>query len=466
MPPADTETTMRAPGRHILLITNDAKFTSAMRPVLESNGWTASWLEDYAAASAMLRGGGASLVLADLGAADDAFVRARFVELAAQARRQSAPLIAYGEECLPAALQQMGETPADVWIRPLPWRELPARLEAAVRPPAPRRQAARPRRASMVRGSSAAFQHLLEQVDMVADRDTTVLILGETGVGKERVAQAIHAASRRSASELVAVNCGGIPAPLIEDELFGHVKGAFTGAAQARIGRFEQASGGTLFLDEIGELPLELQPKLLRVLQEKTVCRIGAAEPRPIDARVIAATNVDLWSRVCEGRFREDLFYRVNVFPIRVPPLRERREDIPALLEHFIERSCERDALPLKALDSATAYELAKWPWPGNIRELENAAEMAVIRSRDRTHLLLEDFPLPRKAPASAKTSTGDQVSADFQSLVSHFERTLIEKAMNRAEGNKTQAAESLGMKRTTLLEKLKKLDQALAATA
>jgi transcriptional regulator with GAF, ATPase, and Fis domain len=315
----------------------------------------------------------------------------------------------------------------------------------------------------MVRGSSGAFQHVLEQIDLVAGRDTTVLILGETGVGKERVAQAIHAASRRARGELVAVNCGGVPAPLLEDEFFGHVKGAFTDAAQPRTGRFEQASGGTLFLDEIGELPLELQPKLLRALQERTICRIGAAQAVRTDARIIAATNVDLWSRVSEGRFREDLYYRINVFPIRVPPLRERREDIPGLLEHFIERFCDRDGIPLKALNSDTAYELARWPWPGNIRELENAVEMAVIRSRDRSLLVIEDFPLPRKAPVSARTST--PAEADFQSLVSRFERTLIERAMDRAEGNKTQAAESLGMKRTTLLEKLKKLDQALAAT-
>ena len=314
----------------------------------------------------------------------------------------------------------------------------------------------------MVRGQSASFQHLLEEIDLVAERDTTVLILGETGVGKERVAQSIHARSRRSQGEMVAVNCGGIPATLLEDELFGHVKGAFTDAGQSRTGRFEQADGGTLFLDEIGELQLELQPKLLRALQEKTVCRIGATAPVNTDARVVAATNVDLWSRVNEGRFREDLYYRLNVFPICVPALRERREDIPGLLEHFIERFCERDGLPRKALNSDTAYELARWPWPGNIRELENAVEMAVIRSRDRTLLALEDFPLPRKAPAARPTST--PAGTDFQTLVSHFERSLIEKAMKRAEGNKTQAAESLGMKRTTLLEKLKKLDQALAA--
>ncbi len=435
-----------------------------MRPVLESNGWRVSWLEDYAAASALLRGGGAAMVMAELGNAQDAFLRARFVELSAQARGCGAQLIACGDQALPAALGEMGESPADVWVSPLPWRELPARLEAAARPPEPAKPP-QPQRASMVHGSSAAFQQLLEQIDMVADRDTTVLIQGETGVGKECVARAIHAASRRSAAKMVAVNCGGIPAALLEDEFFGHVRGAFTDAAQPRAGRFEQADGSTLFLDEIGELPLELQPKLLRALQEKSVCRIGAAEAVRTDARVIAATNVDLWSRVCEGRFREDLFYRINVFPIRAPALRERREDIPALLDHFVERFCERDGLSEKSLDSSTAYELAKWPWPGNVRELENAVELAVIRSRDRGRLLLEDFPLPRKAPASASASTPDQIPADFQSLVSHFERKLIERAMDRAEGNKTQAAESLGMKRTTLLEKLKRLDQALAAS-
>ena len=452
---------MRARDRHILLVTADKNFAAALRPTLEAHGWTASRLDDYAAASAMLRGGGTGLVIADLGAGQDSFERARFVELSAQARKAGVPLIAHGGEGLPAALDAMGESPADVWVRPLPWRELPGRLEEARQ--TAQRPAAAPRRApSMVRGQSAAFQHMLEEIELVADRDTTVLILGETGSGKERVAQAIHAASRRSAGEMVAVNCGGIPATLLEDEFFGHVKGAFTDAGQARAGRFEQADGGTLFLDEIGELPLELQPKLLRAVQEKTVCRIGALAPVRTDARIIAATNVDLWSRVSEGRFREDLYYRLNVFPIRVPALRERREDIPGLLEHFIERFCERDGVPRKALSSDTAYELARWPWPGNIRELENAVEMAVIRSRDRSLLVIEDFPLPRKAPSSAPASM--PAEADFQSLVSHFERTLIERAMGRAEGNKTQAAEALGMKRTTLMEKLKKLDQALAA--
>jgi DNA-binding NtrC family response regulator len=418
-------------------------------------------LQDFAAASAMLRGGGAGVVIADLAEGDDAFRRARFVELSAQARKAGLPLVALGEESLPAALREMGEVPADVWVRPLPWRELAARL-AETRAAAETPKVAGPRRQTMVRGRSAAFQHMLEEIELVAARDTTVLILGETGSGKERVAHAIHAASRRARGEMVAVNCGGVPATLLEDEFFGHVKGAFTDAAQARVGRFEQANGGTLFLDEIGELPLELQPKLLRAIQEKTVCRIGAAQPLQTDARLIAASNVDLWTRVCEGRFREDLFYRINVFPIRVPPLRERREDIPSLLEHFIERFCERDGVGLKKIDSETAYELARWPWQGNIRELENAVEMAVIRAQDRTLLAIEDFPLPRKAPTSARTATPSET--DFHSLVSRFEHTLIARAMERAEGNKTQAAESLGMKRTTLLEKLKKLDQALAA--
>ena len=448
---------VRSRDKHILMVTTDKNFASALRPTLEAHGWTASWLDEFAAASAMLRGGGAGLIIADLGDGSNAFTRARYVEIAEQARKAAVPVIAYGEQGLPAALSEMGENPADVWVRPLPWRDLPARLEQARAAQAPQKG-----QAKMLLGQSAAFQHMLEEIDLVAGRDTTVLILGETGSGKERVAQAIHQASRRSRGEMVAVNCGGIPATLLEDEFFGHVKGAFTDAGQARRGRFEQASGGTLFLDEIGELPLELQPKLLRAVQEKAICPIGGTTEVRTDARIVAATNVDLWSRVGEGRFREDLYYRLNVFPIVVPPLRERREDIPGLLEHFVERFCHRDGIECKTLTPDTAYELAQWPWPGNIRELENAAEMAVIRSRTRTELAIEDFPLPRKGPAVVRSSM--PVEADFNSLVSHFERTLIERAMDRAEGNKTQAAEFLGMKRTTLMEKLKKLDQALAA--
>jgi DNA-binding NtrC family response regulator len=310
-------------------------------------------------------------------------------------------------------------------------------------------------------GRGGAIQKVLEQVRLVAPKNTTVLITGETGTGKERVARAMHALSRRRHRALVSVNCGGIPANLLEDEFFGHVKGAFTDAYQPRLGRFEQAHRGTIFLDEIGDLPLELQPKLLRVLQEREIHRIGGVDTIRVDARVIAATNVDLWSRVGEGRFREDLFYRINVFPIELPPLRERREDVPLFLDFFLDRFCRRDGLPRKYVDPAAESELMARPWPGNIRELENAVEMAVIRSRDREWLAIEDFPEPRPPNTAWRAAAPLSIEqpADFKQLVSRFERDLINRVLERAKGNKSQAAEMLCLKRTTLVEKLKKLD-------
>ena len=310
-------------------------------------------------------------------------------------------------------------------------------------------------------GRSEAIKKVLEQVRLVAPKSTTVLITGETGTGKERVARAIHALSRRRNRALVSVNCGGIPANLLEDEFFGHVKGAFTDAHQPRLGRFEQAHRGTIFLDEIGDLPLELQPKLLRVLQEREIHRIGGVETIRVDARVIAATNVDLWSRVGERRFREDLFYRINVFPIELPPLRERRDDVPLFLDFFLDRFCRRDGLACKYAEPRAEAELTARSWPGNIRELENAVEIAVIRSRDRQWLTIDDFPEPRPANAvwPAVPTPSAAYHANFKQLVSRFERDLITRVLERAHGNKSQAAEMLRLKRTTLVEKLKKLD-------
>jgi len=315
----------------------------------------------------------------------------------------------------------------------------------------------------MVLGRSEAMRHILDRVDLVADKQTTVLISGETGTGKERIARALHAAGKRSAREMVSVNCAGIPSSLLEDEFFGHVKGAFTDAHQSRVGRFEQACGGSIFLDEIGELPLDLQPKLLRVLQERELHRIGGLDTIRVDARVIAATNVDLWTNVQEGRFREDLFYRLNVFPIHLPALRERREDIPLFLNHFLEQFCRREGLRPKIVEPAAETELMTRAWPGNIRELENAVEMAVILSGDREVLGTRDFPEPRRRRLANGANLGSSHpdrDRDYKTIVEQFERDLIAGMLAETNGNKTLAAERLQLNRTTLIEKWKKLQQ------
>ncbi len=245
----------------------------------------------------------------------------------------------------------------------------------------------------LIIGSSPAMERTIEVIRLVGMRRATVLITGETGTGKEVVARALHLASPRAHLPMVAVNCNALPENLIEAELFGHIKGAFTGAIQQRIGRFEQAHRGTLFLDEVGDLPLDLQIKLLRVLQEREFQRIGSSETVHVDVRLIAATNVNLAEHVRRGKFREDLYYRLNVVPISTPPLRERPEDIPLLARHFLEKICRVEEIPEPELAQETLEHLQTRPWPGNVRQLENAVEMAVALSGGRDVLEPSDFP-------------------------------------------------------------------------
>ncbi len=247
-------------------------------------------------------------------------------------------------------------------------------------------------------GRSEAIRAVGRLIRLVAPRRATVLITGRTGSGKELVARAIHAASPRAARPLVMVNCGAIPENLIEAEFFGHVKGAFTGAVAHRVGRFEQADGGDIFLDEIGEMPIDLQSKLLRVLQEREFERVGSSQTVKVDVRVLAATNCDLKDKVERGEFREDLYYRLNVVPIRLPTLAERAEDVPLLTEHLVARICRREELPQKRPGPEALERLMQYPWPGNVRQLENAIENAVVFSGERALLYPSDFPLPAGA--------------------------------------------------------------------
>jgi DNA-binding NtrC family response regulator len=322
----------------------------------------------------------------------------------------------------------------------------------------------------MLVGESQAIQKIADIIRLVASRRCTVLITGETGTGKEMVARAIHAAGNRSHFTMVTVNCTAFPETLLEAELFGHVKGAFTGATNSRIGRFEQAHRGTIFLDEIGDMPLSLQAKLLRVIQERELQRLGSSETIHIDTRVIASTNVDLKKRTEEGGFREDLYYRLNVVPVCIPPLRDRRTDIARLAVHLLDKVCAREGMTAKQISAETLRRLASHDWPGNVRELENAIEKAAVLSGDRAPLCPGDFSFPQhNRPISINTAAQPFVSVpetgrDFERTVGTIERDILEQALKITRGNKKMAAEILQLKRTTLSAKLKSLTAVAAA--
>lgn len=313
------------------------------------------------------------------------------------------------------------------------------------------------RRFESIIGKSAALESVLDQVEQVASTDSTVLIEGETGTGKELIAHAIHSSSQRYGRAFIKLNCAAIPLDLLESELFGHERGAFTGAIAQKIGRFEMADKGTLFLDEVGDIPPALQPKLLRILQEQEFERLGSGRTHKVDVRLVAATNRNLMKMVARGQFRSDLYYRLNVFPILLPALRERREDIPALVTHFMKMFSRRMGKQVENIPPETMAAFQWYSWPGNIRELQNLVERSVILSRDgvlpnplhknQTELLIPSLPRGRMFHSS--------------SALEDSNRALILEALEQADwivGGPRGAAGKLGLKRTTLLAKMKRL--------
>src|SRR6185436_16649740 len=298
-------------------------------------------------------------------------------------------------------------------------------------------------------GRSSALRQILQLVEMVAASDANVLLLGETGTGKELIARAIHERSQRRHQPFVTVNCAAIPSSLFESELFGHERGAFTGANMQRPGRVELADRGTLFLDEIGDLPLELQPKLLRTLQEHTYERLGSARTKNVDVRLVAATNADLEQLMEEKQFRSDLYYRLNVFPIRIPPLRERLEDIPLLVRYFTEKYARQMGKQIDTIPESTIQKLQRWSWPGNVRELENLIERSVILTTNGVLAVT----LPEKMTGAIDAAT---VVSDFEEQ-ERIIRTLQE-TKGRISGP-NGAALRLGVKRSTLLDRMRKFD-------
>jgi formate hydrogenlyase transcriptional activator len=307
-----------------------------------------------------------------------------------------------------------------------------------------------PRRFEQVIGKSPALEAVLEQVERVAPTDSTVLIQGETGTGKELIARAIHNLSSRCGRSFIKLNCAAIPLDLLESELFGHERGAFTGAIAQKIGRFELADKGTLFLDEVGDIPPALQPKLLRVLQEQEFERLGSARTHQVDVRLVAATNRDLMEMVNRGEFRSDLYYRLNVFPVLLPPLRARRDDIPALVTHFVEISGRRMGRQIEHIPAETMSALSSYPWPGNIRELQNLIERAVILS--------DDGVLPNPLPTAGIPAV---VISPAATTLRDSEHALILRTLEGVGwviGGPKGAAAKLGLKRTTLIHKMQKL--------
>jgi len=303
-------------------------------------------------------------------------------------------------------------------------------------------------------GSSEALRKVLRQVDKVAHSDSTVLILGETGTGKELIARAIHKRSNRGERAFIGVNCAAIPVSLIASELFGHEKGAFTGATQRRPGRFESANGGTIFLDEVGDLPPEIQIALLRVLQEREIERVGSNRPIPVDVRVLAATHRDLNTLVAEGKFRQDLLYRLNVVPVEMPSLRDRAADIPLLVEYFIDRFGKNAGKKFKTIDRKTLKLFQAYGWPGNVRELQNVIERAVILSEGDIFCVDETW-LRRQAPQFAGPTAG------LNSALQRQEKGMIEAALAESAGRVSGprgAATKLGLPRPTLDAKIRRL--------
>jgi len=362
----------------------------------------------------------------------------------------------------------------DFFIKPVQLAHLSRVLAAAINEPRLRQENAELRaqlrdryRFDNVIGQSTAMQTVFQSLELVAPMNSTVLIQGETGTGKELIARTIHHNSPRADQRFVGFNAAAIPEPLAEAELFGHAKGAFTGAIASRVGRFELAHRGTLFIDEVALMSLPLQAKLLRALQEREIERVGESRSIKFDARVIAASNMELKKMVKEGSFREDLYYRLNVIPITLPPLRERREDIPLIARHFVQKSCKSNNLPLKTLTQEAVRVIMSYTWPGNIRQLENAVEHSVAMSG-------QEREIPAAAlPADVTESSGSLLvptvaipdeGINFQSVVSQLERELITRCLEKTGGNKRQAARLLNLSRTTLIDKLHRLNIAAAA--
>jgi DNA-binding NtrC family response regulator len=452
---------------HVLVVEDDPAVRTLIQAKLSEDGWEVAAAADGRSAIQRAQDQAIDVLLIDLQLPDMDGVAV--IERVAALEREICSVAMTGDGTVERAVHAMRAGAMDFITKPFDPTLLSQTLERAARSRQDRRGETgtdlgfgEPRVHDRPIGSSSSMQTVMQVVKRVADSDSTVLIQGESGTGKEVLAKTLHARSSRRHGPWIPINCGAIPEQLLESELFGHEKGAFSGAHSARPGRFELAHRGTIFLDEIGEMSLPLQVKLLRVIQERSFERVGGTRSIAVDVRIVAATNQDLEQAVRQGRFRKDLYYRLNVIPIVVPPLRERRNDLPLLIEHFVGRFNRLKRGSITGLTPDAVRALMRYDWPGNIRELENLIERLVVLKRQGL-IGIEDIPEPvvqQAEPATrleAETVSFAEGGIDLMREVERYENRLIVEALAHAKGITSKAARLLHLNRTTLVEKLKR---------
>ncbi|MCK5784982.1 MAG: sigma-54-dependent Fis family transcriptional regulator [Candidatus Sabulitectum sp.] len=434
----------------VLIVDDEPEILDFVKEVLTSNGFLCDFASNCRQALAKLRVQTYHLLITDIRLPDGSGID--IIRIAREKHPYMAAMVITGFASIEGIKEAMDLGAMDYIPKPFSAEQLLNAVEAVIK----KQRRGRHSSAKLLILNSPAMENVMKLVEKVSITDSTVLLTGESGTGKEMVARALHRMSRKSAGPFVSVNSGGIPEGLLESELFGHVKGAYTGAHATTMGHFQAAENGTLFMDEIGSMSQPMQVKLLRALQEREVTPVGASTPIPVNARFISATNSDIRQGVEDGSFRRDLFYRLNVFEIRIPPLRERPADIIPLAEHFL-NNIQGPSSDKKLSDRALTA-LLTYSWPGNVRELENVIERAVILAGNK-EIHLEHLPgwISDPSRGSIKTLTGNEI-VPLDVIVSSIERHYIQKALTASGGVRSKAARRLGLKRTTLLARMKKL--------
>ena len=457
----------------VLVVEDDAELRQTISGSLEAAGFAPAEATDAADAIERLKAFAYDAMVVDLLLPDASGMDV--LEAAVSRYPQLPVVVVTGFGGVEEAVKAMRRGAVDFLIKPFQLAGLARTLQASIDQRRLREENAELRvqlrdrfRFENIIGRDSTMQHVFSTLELVAPMNSTVLIQGETGTGKELIARTIHHHSPRADQRFVAFNAAAIPEGLAEAELFGHIKGAFTGAVTSRVGRFELAHKGTLFIDEVASMSLPLQAKLLRALQEREVERVGESRPVKLDIRVVAATNTDLRTLVKDGRFREDLYYRLNVIPVTLPPLRRRREDIPLLAQHFLRKSCRENGIAIKPIAQETLRILMNYAWPGNIRQFENTIEHAVAMSVAANEIgpayLPEEVRLEAPGASVSAPMTIPDEGINFTSVVSQLERDLIVRCLEKTGGNKRQAARLLNLSRTTFIDKLQRLNVPTAA--